>query len=925
MAEHLNSTGSSEGADAPKCDTVGELDRFEQTFWRSEVAFAHKLDPLASEIPDDKVFRMLADNIPTLCWIANGDGYIVWYNRRWHEYCGTTPKDMEGWGWKAVHDPELLPSVMSAWTDAIATAQPFEMTFPLLGKDGVFRPFLTRIQPVRDSSGAVARWFGVNTEITAQKSAEKALSSERDLLRAFLDAIPGVLYAKDQAGRMRAANNGTSDLIGKPQSFFIGKTDAEYLDDKEQAAVIMENDRRIMASGVAEQIEEEVRKPDGEPAIWLSSKTPWRNAAGEVIGVIGSSLDITSRRKTEDRLARINAELELRNIILQMIAHGEALTAIADRLCREVERIFPDVLCSVLSVDPAGKVHPIGGPSLPNGFAQALDGQAIGPDCGTCGTAAYLNSPVVTIDISTDQRWAKYRDFGISGELQACWSSPIPNGKGQVVGTFAFYYREQRGPSFFEQDIVRTLVSLCAIALEHDRWQAEKEYKANVDQLTGLRNRASFDASLVLLQDADWTSWGLLIVDLDNLKFVNDTFGHKAGDCLLRVVAKRLGALSHADRAYRLGGDEFAIIADFSSARGDLDAVATAVFEALAAPCNCEGHTVLPRATIGGAVPSDRTESPEQVRQNADFALYHAKESGRGLFERYHPGIRTKIMRRLAAIRDVDIALDEGRIHAFYQPVVRLDTREIVGFEALCRMTVGDRIVSAAEFHEATTDVHVAARLTGHMMDLVAADIRRWLDMGIPFQHVGINVSSADISGGNVCDRLIKTFGRADVPFDHVIIEVTESVYMGGRDQNVANTLKQLRDKGVRVALDDFGTGFASLTHLMTVPVDILKIDKSFVDRLTPGDAGEVIIEGVNRIATQLGIRVIAEGIETEVQASHVEQIGCALGQGYLFSRAVDRDAATALLLANAQYIPRGSASKYDPGREPARGRSADR
>src|SRR3990170_1009280 len=113
-------------------------------------------------------FLMLADNIPTLCWIANGDGYIVWYNRRWHEYCGTTPEQMEGWGWQSVHDPGKLPAVMERWTNSIATGEPFEMTFPLRGADGVFRPFLTRVQPVRDASNEVVRWFGVNTEISQQ-------------------------------------------------------------------------------------------------------------------------------------------------------------------------------------------------------------------------------------------------------------------------------------------------------------------------------------------------------------------------------------------------------------------------------------------------------------------------------------------------------------------------------------------------------------------------------------------------------------------------------------------------------------------------------------------------------------------------------------------------------------------------------------
>jgi EAL domain-containing protein (putative c-di-GMP-specific phosphodiesterase class I) len=190
------------------------------------------------------------------------------------------------------------------------------------------------------------------------------------------------------------------------------------------------------------------------------------------------------------------------------------------------------------------------------------------------------------------------------------------------------------------------------------------------------------------------------------------------------------------------------------------------------------------------------------------------------------------------------------------------------------------------------------------MMSIVASDVRKWLDMGIPFQHVGINVASADVHGGRLNERLTAAFQRENVPLQHVILEITETVYMGERDQIVAREIKDMRTEGLRIALDDFGTGYASLTHLLTVPVDIIKIDKSFVDRLAPQDdsaAGVAIVEGLVLIAGKLGIRVVAEGVETEAQLEQLSKLGCNIGQGYLFSRAVDRNAATDLLLEHAQ------------------------
>jgi diguanylate cyclase (GGDEF)-like protein len=594
--------------------------------------------------------------------------------------------------------------------------------------------------------------------------------------------------------------------------------------------------------------------------------------------------------------------IRLQNIILEMIAKGETLERTAACLCLEVERMVPDVLCSVLTVDPAGLLHPLAAPSLPPEYSMALDGVPIGPLSGSCGTAAYLGMPVTATDIATDRRWADYRHLALPLGLNACWSSPILNAQDIPIATFAFYYRERRGPTRFEQEIVQRCLHLCVIAIDRHLRVIEHERRAYTDAMTGLPNRAAFETALATLTCDTPGAWALFVADLDNLKLVNDTFGHHAGDALLRMAAKRISAAVLPDRTFRIGGDEFAIILQSPAALRDLDGTAALILQALMKPMDCGGHIVVPRATVGGAVLSAGELSAERVRQNADFALYHAKESGRGGFVRYWPGIGTNMTRRLSAVRDVDAALRENRIEAYYQPVVLIGTGEVVGLEALCRMRIGEQIISAAQFHEATTDVHVATELTARMMALVAADIRGWLDLGIPFQHVGINVSSADMHGA-VDGVLEAAFAAHAVPLRHVILEVTESVYMGRGDGIVQKAVEALRAKGLKVALDDFGTGFASLTHLMTVPVDIIKIDKSFVDRLAPGDASMAIIEGLIRIAEKLDIRVVAEGIETEAQAACLQSLGCRLGQGYLFSRALDRDSTTALLMKRAQPV----------------------
>lgn len=600
--------------------------------------------------------------------------------------------------------------------------------------------------------------------------------------------------------------------------------------------------------------------------------------------------------------------LKLQNAILEMVARSEDLASVADRLCREVERLNPDAVCSVLEVDPAGMLHPLAGPSLPDDYSAALDGIFIGPNVGSCGTAAYLGEAVEVTDIATDPKWVDFAELALPLGLRACWSSPICNGRGAVIGTFAFYYREKRGPSALEQKLVNTCLHLCAIAITNHRWQLEQQRRALEDALTGLPNRAAFNAALAKLPCDQPGSWALLFVDLDNLKTINDTFGHHAGDRLIATAAERIAGVILPDKAYRLGGDEFALLMRRPAALKDLEGVAGAILAALSVPADCGGHLAVPRATIGGAVLAFGDGTSERVRQNADFALYHAKETSRGGFVRYWPGIGSRITRRLDAIRDVDAALGDHRLLPYYQPIYRIDTREIMGFEALCRIRLGDRVLAAAQFHEATTDMWIATALTERMLGLVAADIRGWLDAGLDVQHIGLNVSSADFHGGQLAEQLCRTFAAARVPLDRIILEVTETVYMGQADHVVAQQIRALRARGLRVALDDFGTGFASLTHLMTLPIDILKIDKTFVDQLLGSSVSRAIVEGLLHIAGELNVEVIAEGVETEEQAQLLRAAGCQFGQGYLFSPPVDVVEATGLLVGQ-RALPASVAS----------------
>ncbi len=598
--------------------------------------------------------------------------------------------------------------------------------------------------------------------------------------------------------------------------------------------------------------------------------------------------------------------LRLQTDVLEAVALGNALAEVGAILCRQVEDISPGVTCSILLVDDAGLLRPLAAPSLAKSFSEAINGVAIGPVVGSCGTAAWRNQAVEVTDIATDPLWAEFKALALPLGLRACWSTPIRGADGNVLGTFAFYYDGTRGPSELERQVVDVCVHLCALAIGHDQARSRNHRLAYFDALTGLPNRGRFNEELSARIQAK-KPFGLILLDIDHLKLVNDSIGHAAGDALIRAVASRAANCDPAILACRMGGDEIALLVADCADHAALERAAQLILSAVRGMVAVRGQTIEAHVTLGGALFGADGVDSDTLCQNADFALYQAKQSHRAGYLGFRQDLRTAMMNRFATVRTLDAAMAEGRIMPHYQPLVRLETAEVIGLEALARLVMPDgRIVSAGEFHTALSDPRIAYDMTGHMLDRVARDIRGWLDADIRFHHVGINVTTGDFQRGDLAERISSIFTRYDVPLSHLVLEVNESVFMGDEDPTVPTAVEALRGQGILVALDDFGTGFASLTHLMSFPVDIIKIDRSFVERLEKDKAGEVMVRAILDIAKSLGMRVVAEGIELRSQADALRALGCTLGQGFLFSRPVSARDATDLLRVFSQRLPAG-------------------
>ena len=425
-----------------------------------------------------------------------------------------------------------------------------------------------------------------------------------------------------------------------------------------------------------------------------------------------------------------------------------------------------------------------------------------------------------------------------------------------------------------------------SIRKERKRSQQLK-WASEHDALTRLPNRRAFEARLETLTfraPEGASDVGLLLIDMDYFKHLNDTLGHGAGDELLRIIAARLKqSIRQEDFVARIGGEEFAVILPNLQAEADLASVGQKVAAAIQLPLNIGGHVVRPGTSIGGAIcPRDGADSDEFL-QRADAALYALKRSGRGgfrLFERYMLDEVKTAAFQLDRARE---AIANGSITAFYQPKVAIRSGTIAGFEALLRYTAPDGTLQRPDtLAEAFNDYELAAKIAEQMQRQVARDARAWIDAGLPFGRLSINAAPAEFLRDDYAERLLRILDLHQVPPDCIEVEVTEHAFVERGREYVARALDTIKSAGVAVSLDDFGTGHSSLSHMRDFPVDLIKIDQSYIKQIAKDEELAALVAGVIHLSCSLGLEVVAEGVETAQQLELLRAMGCHFAQGHL-------------------------------------------
>jgi diguanylate cyclase (GGDEF)-like protein len=431
---------------------------------------------------------------------------------------------------------------------------------------------------------------------------------------------------------------------------------------------------------------------------------------------------------------------------------------------------------------------------------------------------------------------------------------------------------------------------------EQRRRERMLERLAHHDDLTGLPNRKLFRENLELAlhsADANGTNMALMLIDVDDFKTTNDTFGHDNGDRLLQEFARRLKLCFRVeDTIARIGGDEFAVVLPDSPDVEGLERFATRIRVEMAGGFEADGEQIEMSASLGVALYPDHAANATELLRQADIALYNSKAAGRGVHRFYSHAMGDQLAlrhRTLSAIRGAIVARE---IMPFYQPIVRAIDHQPVGMEALVRWVRQDQVVPPALFMAALTDPLLSTVIGEIMLTAVAAQISAWQEEGRAVVPVSVNVASDQIAWPDFAPALLNLLAAYDVAPHLVSVEITEDVILSQDRHALVGALDALSRAGIKIDFDDFGTGYASLTHLKEYPVDRIKLDRSFISQLPHDRESLGIVRAVISLAHELSKEVIAEGVETEEQAELLAGMGCDFLQGYLFSKPMPASAA---------------------------------
>ena len=749
------------------------------------------------------------------------------------------------------------------------------------------------------------RWRAENETILGQDStfassadAPNPFGAENSQwLDTLLESVRVAIVLEDPQGRVRVWNPEAERLFGWRAADLLGRImpfgpDAERIKAERRMQRALEGERM-------HEPEVECVRNDGS-RFWASVSTfPVTERDGRIFGVVSIYADNAERRRAEHHMT-------LQTVVTRALTESETA---ADALMRVLQTFcgLSGWECGMhWALDPVEGIlrcqeiwHVPGDPQLQQ-FAARMGETMIGPqETQALERKVVLQAaPAWVNDLSQEEDSARAQAWRLAG-LRSAFAFPIST-DGEVRGVIELLSRERRDA---DRDLARIASHLGGFIGQYiARRETERrlQFVVSHDPLTGLPNRTIFAQRLgqALAQAARYGhKVALLFVDLDRFKIVNDTLGHEAGDRVLREIAERFReSLREGDTVGRHGGDEFVVLIEQYDSAVQVSGVAQKIIDQATIPFVFDAHEFHISASIGIATyPSDGQDG-EALLKNADIAMYRAKEAGKNQYQFYSPHMNRQSIERVDLEGALKHALERGELVLLYQPKFDNEGRHVVGMEALLRWRrPGVGLVPPAEFLPLAEETGLAVHIGEWVLRTACAQGRVWQDRGLSPVRVAVNVSPRHFAHGNLVGCVDDVLRATRLPADALELEITEAMVLQNTDR-ATRVLRMLKELGVRIAVDDFGTGYSSLGYLKRLPIDAIKVDRSFIAAIPHASDGVAVARAVIAMAQSLGIRCVAEGVETDEQARFLRIQGCDEMQGNLLSAPLTPEQALELL-----------------------------